>query len=109
LKNLSFNDVLNVIRQASERELTTSGNAAYMRLELALARVTNEKIQLEGLKRSLEDEVIRLQSRLQTIECVTFFYYLSQLTGISNREINDKLTHTPHMNFPLAVGSGSQT
>jgi hypothetical protein len=79
-----------------------------MRLELALARVTNEKTHLERLKRSLEEEVIRLQSRLQTIECVTFLYYLSQLTGIYNREINDKLTHTPHMNFPLAVGSDSQ-
>jgi hypothetical protein len=27
-------------------------------------------MQLEGLKRSLEDEVIRLQTRLQTIEWV---------------------------------------
>jgi hypothetical protein len=58
------------VRQASERDLTASGNPAYMRLELALARVTNEKTQLESLKRSLEEEVIRLQSRLQTIEYV---------------------------------------
>lgn len=45
-----------------------------MRLELALARATNEKTQVEGLKRSLEEEVIRLQSRLQAIE-----YYLMRL------------------------------
>ncbi|KAI0279679.1 hypothetical protein BC826DRAFT_975786, partial [Russula brevipes] len=91
-KHLSYDEVLNVIRQANERELTTSGNAAYMRLELALARVTNEKTQVDALKRSLEDEVIRLQTRLQTIE-----------------EINEKLTHAPPINFPQTVGSGSQT
>jgi hypothetical protein len=39
-----------------------------MQLELMLARTTNEKMQLEALKRSLEDEVIRLQTRLLKIE-----------------------------------------
>ena len=65
-----YDDALDIIRQATERELTTTGNAAYMRLELALARVANKKTQLEGLKRSLEEEVICLQSRLQTIKYV---------------------------------------
>jgi hypothetical protein len=64
----SNEDLINIIRQATERDLTASGNAAYMQLELMLARATNEKTQLEGLKRSLEEEVIRLQTRLQTIE-----------------------------------------
>ena len=66
--HLTHHDILNIIRQASEWDLTTSGNAAYMRLELTLVCVTNEKTQLEGLKRSVEEEVIRLQSRLQAIE-----------------------------------------
>lgn len=65
---LKHEDVINIIRQATECDLTASGNAAYMQLELMLARTTNEKMQLEGLKRSLEEEVIRLQTRLQTIE-----------------------------------------
>jgi hypothetical protein len=69
-KYLERGDILKIISQASECDLTTSGNAAYMRLELSLARVTNEKTQQEALKRSLEEEVIRLQSRLQTIEYV---------------------------------------
>ena len=69
-KHLNREDFLNIIHQANEHDLTTSGNGAYMRLELSLSRVTNEKTQLESLKRSLEDEVIRLQTRLQTIECV---------------------------------------
>lgn len=56
------------MRQATERDLTSSGNVAYMQLELMLARSMNEKMQLEVLKRSLEEEVIRLQTRLQTIE-----------------------------------------
>ena len=67
-KHLKHDDILNIICQASKWDLTTSGNAAYMQLELALAHVANEKTQLEGLKQSLEEEVIRLQSRLQTIE-----------------------------------------
>jgi hypothetical protein len=71
-KHLKHDDILNIICQASERDLTTLGNAAYMRLELALARITNEKTQLEGLKHSLEEEVIRLQSQLQTIEYVYY-------------------------------------
>lgn len=66
-KHLNHDDILNIICQASERDLTTSSNAAYMRLELTLVHVTNEKTQLEGLKCLLEEEVIRLQSRLQTI------------------------------------------
>jgi hypothetical protein len=65
---LKHEDLINIIRLATEHDLTTSGNPAYMHLELMLARATNEKIQLEGLKRSLEEEVIRLQARLQTIE-----------------------------------------
>ena len=65
---LKHEDLINIIRQATERDLTASGNAAYMQLELMLARATNEKTQLEGLKRSLEEEVIRLQTRLGTIE-----------------------------------------
>lgn len=65
---LKHEDLINIIRQATERDLTSSGNAAYMQLELMLARATNEKMQLEGLKRSLEEEVIRLQTRLRTIE-----------------------------------------
>lgn len=67
-KHLKHDDILNIICQASKWDLTTSGNAAYMQLELALAHVANEKTQLEGLKQSLEEEVIRLQLRLQTIE-----------------------------------------
>lgn len=35
---------------------------AYMRLELTLVRVTNEKTQLENSKCSLEEEVIHLKS-----------------------------------------------
>ena len=69
-KHLKRDDILNIICQATEGDLTTSGNTAYMRLELAFSRVTNEKNQLESSKRSLEEEVIRLQSRLQTIEYV---------------------------------------
>ena len=65
---LKHEDLINIIRQATKRDLTSSGNAAYMQLELMLARATNEKMQLEGLKRSLEEEVIRLQTRLRTIE-----------------------------------------
>jgi hypothetical protein len=49
-KHLKRDDILNIICQASEWNLTTSGNAAYMWLELALARVASEKTQLEGLK-----------------------------------------------------------
>jgi hypothetical protein len=71
-KHLKRDNILNIICQASERDLTTSGNAAYMQLELALAHVTNEKTQLEGLKHSLEEEVICLQSQLQTIEYVYY-------------------------------------
>ena len=41
-----------------------------MRMEIDLQRVAKEKIQLEGLKSSLEAEVIRLQSRVQTLEYV---------------------------------------
>lgn len=69
-KHLNREDILNIISQANERDLTTTGNTAYMRLELSLVRVTHEKTQLEGLKRLLEEEVIRLRTRLQTIECV---------------------------------------
>jgi len=65
---LKHEDLINIIRQATERDLTASGNAAYMQLELMLSRATNEKMQLEALKRSLEEEVIRLQTRLRTIE-----------------------------------------
>ena len=69
-KHFTREDILKIISQANERDLTTSGNTAYMRLELSLARVTHEKTQLDGLKRSLEEEVIRLRTRMQTIECV---------------------------------------
>ena len=65
---LKHEDFIRILRQATEHDLTTSGNVPYMQLELMLARATNEKMQLEGLKRSLEEEVIRLQTRLQTIE-----------------------------------------
>jgi hypothetical protein len=65
---LKHEDLINIIRQATERDLTASGNTAYMHLELMLARATNEKMQLAGLKCSLEEEVIRLQTRLRTIE-----------------------------------------
>jgi hypothetical protein len=65
---MKHDDFINIIRQATERDLTASGNPAYMHLELMLARATNEKMQFEGLKRSLEEEVIRLQTRLRTIE-----------------------------------------
>jgi hypothetical protein len=65
---LKHEDLINIIQQATERDLTASGNAAYMQLELMLARATNEKTQLKDLKRSLEEEVIRLQTRLRTIE-----------------------------------------
>lgn len=68
--HLKRDEIVNIIFQASEWDLTSSGNGVYMRMELALARVTNEKTQLESLKHSLEGEVIRLQSRLQTIEYV---------------------------------------
>jgi len=44
-----------------ECDLTASGNAAYMQLKLMLAQAMNEKMQLEGLKCSLEEEVIHLQ------------------------------------------------
>lgn len=71
-----------------------------MRLELSLARVTNEKTQLESLRRSLEEEVIRLQSRLQTIECVLVQFHFPSYR-VFNREINDKLTSAP-TNFPQA-------
>lgn len=84
-KNRRRDDILNVIRQASEHDLTMSGNMAYMRLELTLARVTNEKIQLESSKRSLEDEIIRLKSRLETTEyvivCFDFSDYRVFSTG----------------------------
>ena len=69
-----------IISQASEWDLTISGNAAYMCMELALACVTNEKIQLEALKHSLKEKVVRLQSRLHTIEYVTSFYFSKSLT-----------------------------
>lgn len=74
-KHITQDDILNIIRQASERDLATSGNTAYMRLELTLARLTNEKTQLEGVKRSFEEEVIRLQARLQTIEYILMRFY----------------------------------
>jgi hypothetical protein len=79
-----------------------------MRLELALARVSNEKTQLEGVKRSLEDEVIRLHSRLQTVEYVLIQIYFSGLRVFFHREINNKLTSAP-MNFPQAFRSSNQT
>ena len=69
-KHLNHEDILNIISQANECDFTTMGNTAYMRLELSLSRVTHEKTQLEGLKRSLEEEVIHLRTRLQTIECI---------------------------------------
>ena len=56
--HLTHHDILNIICQASEWDLTTLGNAGYMQLELTLAHVTNEKTQLEGLKCSVEEEVI---------------------------------------------------
>jgi hypothetical protein len=59
---LKHEDLINIIQQATEHDLTASGNAAYMQLELMLARATNEKMQLKDLKRSLEEEVIRLQT-----------------------------------------------
>lgn len=65
---LKHEDLINIIQQATEHDLTASGNAAYMQLELMLARATNEKTQLKDLKRSLEEEVIRLQTRLRMIE-----------------------------------------
>lgn len=77
--HIKRDDILSIIRQANEHDLTTSGNVAYMQLQLALARVTNEKTQIDGLKRLLEEEVIRLQSRLQTIEYVLVSFYSSDL------------------------------
>lgn len=46
-----------IVHQPSEQDLTGSGNAAYMRLEPVLARVTNQEMQLEC---SLEEEIIHL-------------------------------------------------
>ncbi|KAI0282449.1 hypothetical protein BC826DRAFT_1110770 [Russula brevipes] len=92
LRHVARDDVLNVIRQASEHDLTMTGNAAYMRLQLSLAHITNEKTQADALKRSLEDEIIRLQTRMQTIE-----------------EINNKLSSAPAMQFPQATGSSNQS
>ena len=65
---VKHDDFINIVRQAMERDLTASGNPAYMHLELMLTRATNEKMQFENLKRSLEQEVIHLQTRLRTIE-----------------------------------------
>ena len=65
---LTHHDILNIICQASEWDLTTSGNAAYMWLKLILVHVTNEKTQLKGLKRSVKEKVICLQLQLQAIE-----------------------------------------
>jgi hypothetical protein len=79
-----------------------------MRLELALARITNEKTQIESSKQSLEQEVIRLQSRLLAIEYVPHAVIIFCFTSIFNREINNKLTCVS-MNFPQAVQSSSQT
>jgi hypothetical protein len=106
--HLKHDDILKIISQANERDLTTSGNAAYMQLELSLAHVTNKKTQLEGLKRSLEEEVIRLQSRLQTIEYVLARLYFSDLFCVFNREINNKLS-SASTNFPHAVQLTNQT
>ena len=69
-KLLKRDNILNIIHQASESDLTSLGNAAYMQLELSLAHVTYEKTQLEGSKCSVEEELIHLQLRLQTIEYV---------------------------------------
>ena len=67
---LKHEDLINIIQQATEHNLTASGNATYMQLALMLAQATNEKAQLKGLKCSLEEEVIHLQTQLQTIEWV---------------------------------------
>jgi hypothetical protein len=82
-----------------------------MRLELAFARITNEKTQVDALKRSLEDEIVRLQTRMQTIECVlvTRSFLDSRLISISIREINNKLISTPATQFPQATGSSNQS
>jgi hypothetical protein len=86
----SSSNHLNIIRQATERDLTVSGNAAYMRLELALARITNEKTQLEGSISSLKDKNMRLESRLETIEYdLLTFHFADLLVFSSGRSIRD--------------------
>jgi hypothetical protein len=66
-----------------------------MRLELALAHVTNEKTQVEGLKHSLEEEVIVIADNRVHFCFVLFF----RLKAFFNRKINNKLTSAPK-NFP---------
>ena len=60
---------------------------AYMHLELTLAQVTNEKTQLESSKCSLEEEVIRLKSRMQTIEYVIISLDISDLWVFSTGKL----------------------
>ena len=94
-KYLERGDILKIISQASECDLTTSGNAAYMRLELSLAHVTNEKTQQEALKRfigggshspaiTVADDRVRLSHGLYFSDSICVFSTVG--------EINDKLS-----------------
>jgi hypothetical protein len=64
-----------ILHQPSERDLSGSGNAAYMRLEpvLACVRVTNQETHLEGFVRSLEEEINNC------VPNMVRFIYLSQI------------------------------
>ena len=93
-KYLERGDILKIISQASECDLTTSGNAAYMRLELSFGACHKREDTTRSPETlSLEEEVGRLQSRLQTpIEYVLAadeLCFSPAYLCVFNREINE--------------------
>ena len=61
-------EIQHIVAHASEHDLITSKNTAYMRLQLTVAQLTNEKSQLELSKRATEDDNVRLRMKCEVLE-----------------------------------------